>query len=287
MSDFFNDMPEEATAEGEALAEEQLQEFEQTVTADDLAQEDVSSVLEHILTEDEQDTLDDARKRLDQAKLYETIMQNNIFEGINANPRAVLEVQEELKNFAMERLQTLLGMKAPKSAAPAQQVVQTPPQFNDIEVMALRDIAAKLTKNASLAAGEPQQKLKPLQQQAQPPKQAQPLKSAAPKPMVRQRPEVTVTPEDRPALTKKPTEMNREELMERNRLIQNKKRGTSARAMPMPDADQKQMIHMKTNMSGNEGSAIAGLLAKMGKIDMVPVEDVGGGSDSEDINSRM
>lgn len=57
--------------------------------------------------------------------------------------------------------------------------------------------------------------------------------------------------------------------------------------MPMPDADQKQMIHMKNGAGGNEGSAIMGLLSKMGKLDVQTLEDVGNGDGADDVNTRF
>jgi hypothetical protein len=41
----------------------------------------------------------------------ESIIDNARIEGVDANPKAVQNVQKEIKNFIMERLEILLGMR--------------------------------------------------------------------------------------------------------------------------------------------------------------------------------
>jgi hypothetical protein len=96
---------------------------------------------------EEQSLIDNARVRLEQGRLYEMLIKHNLFDGVDAHPEAVSKVQEELKSFIMERLEILLGMKQEKETE-IHQIVNKP-QFNDMEVEALKSIASRLTKGKS------------------------------------------------------------------------------------------------------------------------------------------
>lgn len=102
--------------------------------------------------EDEPDfgasVMESARIRLEQGRLYEMLIKHDLFEGVDAIPEAVAKVQKELKEYIVERLEILLGMRAETQKQQPQQVI-TPPQFNDVEVQALKMVAAQVTKGAS------------------------------------------------------------------------------------------------------------------------------------------
>ena len=72
------------------------------------------SVIEDLLQEEEISVVDNARIRLEQGRLYEMLIKHNLFEGVDAMPQAVAKVQTEIKEFIIERLEILLGMKSEK-----------------------------------------------------------------------------------------------------------------------------------------------------------------------------
>jgi len=115
---------------------------------EDLYEEDFLDELDEI--EEEESVLDNARIRLEQGRLYEMLINHNLFDGVDALPEAIDNVQKEIKNYIMERLEILLGMRSEKQTE-IQQIIQEP-QFNDMEVQALKVVASKLTKGASVSA---------------------------------------------------------------------------------------------------------------------------------------
>jgi len=294
MSDFFNDMPEEADEHGEELIKEQIAEVEAREYIEEESGE-FSQVLTEILTEGEAEILSDAQMRLDQARLYEMLIKHNLFDGVHANKRAIQKVQDEAKNFFLERMEILLGMRQEKQEI---QHVQVDSPFNDVEVQALKDIAAKLTKNASREAD---QQITPVQ----PPKQMglksvtlqqQRPQQTAPKPVVQGQPAKRPVPVQAPSRKVIPTpavnaegeknitrddikKLTPTQLSELNKSVPRQKRGTSSKVQPFLDSDQKEMLYSKNQMQANtEGSAIAALLARTGKLGS-GIETVDSGND--------
>jgi len=88
--------------------------------------------------------LTDARLRLEQGRLYEMIMNHDIFGGVDADPRAMKTVQNQIRRFAKEQMEIMLGMRQPVSDSLG---VDLP--FNSLEVEALRALASAATKGAS------------------------------------------------------------------------------------------------------------------------------------------
>lgn len=105
------------------------------------------------LSNNEMSVIQAAMVQLDQARLYEMFLNHNLFEGVKANPAALKNVEKELKDFILERLQILLGMKQEKKQvdAPPQKVKMELP-FNDIEIDFLKALAFKGTKGESAKA---------------------------------------------------------------------------------------------------------------------------------------
>lgn len=137
--------------------------------------------------EDQQSLMDNARIRLEQGRLYEMLIKHDLFDGVDALPQAVENVQKEMKAFIMERLEILLGMKSEKE--PVQHVTYDS-QFNDLEVQVLRRLASKFSKgmtdNAPTTEPEPSQlntvkkKAKPSGLNSLSSKPKAPLKKATP-----------------------------------------------------------------------------------------------------------
>jgi hypothetical protein len=88
-----------------------------------------------------------ARLRLEQAKLYEMLINHNLFDGVDASDQAIVNVQNELKEYIVYRLKILLGMNPPKQVTAEQIEIELP--FNDIEVDFLKQLAYKGTHGQS------------------------------------------------------------------------------------------------------------------------------------------
>lgn len=111
-----------------------------------------SAEIEDLLDEEESSVIDNARIRLEQGRLYEMLIKHNLFENVDAMPQAVAKVQSEIKEFIIERLEVLLGMKSENQ--PKETHIIKESQFNDMEIQALKMIASKVTKGASEVQSE-------------------------------------------------------------------------------------------------------------------------------------
>ena len=97
-------------------------------------------------TEDDfEDVLSDAHLRLEQGSLYKMIMNQDIFDGEDADPKAIQNVQKEIRKFARERMEVMLGMRQ----EPSQEVAVISSPFNDLEVEVLKRLASKATNGAT------------------------------------------------------------------------------------------------------------------------------------------
>jgi hypothetical protein len=106
----------------------------------------VEEILESIETEEDfSAVLNDANLRIEQGRLYQMIMNHNLFEGMEADEKAIQNVQKEIRKFARERMEIMLGMRQ-EQVAPSS-IVSSP--FNDLEVDILKKIASKATNGAT------------------------------------------------------------------------------------------------------------------------------------------
>ena len=131
----------EAQLNGNSMYEDQDEEFYEDF---------IEEYDEDDMFEQAQSVMDRATVRLEQGKLYNMLIQHSLFEGVDADPQAIANVESEIREFIVERLEVLLGMRAEKETQ-VQQIVQQP-QFNDMEVQALKMMANKVTKGASANA---------------------------------------------------------------------------------------------------------------------------------------
>ena len=83
----------------------------------------------------------EAIKRIEQAKLYESLLKHDFFAPGSARPEIQEKVTDEIRGFILQRLEELLGMQMSVSlpASPAS-------DFNEDEKDALRAVAQRLTK---------------------------------------------------------------------------------------------------------------------------------------------
>lgn len=140
-----------ATQQPEKTEEYDIEELTEQV-ADDEDEEDFTEVLS------------DARLRLEQGKLYEMIMNHGLFDGVDADPRAAKSVQRQIRNFARERMEIMLGIR--QEAVVSTGVMVSSP-FNDLEVQILKKLASAASKGAT----ESEEANQPVEQApAQPPK---------------------------------------------------------------------------------------------------------------------
>lgn len=233
--------------------------------------------------EDFSTVLSDARLRLEQGRLYEMIMNNDLFDGTEADQKAVKHVQRQIRNFAKEQMEIMLGMRQEPSQQQALLAENFP--FNDLEVEALKALASAATKGATQApeaqqfsgaqAQPARQGLKPINLKAPTQRRPmaeiskdiaanrnRPLPSAPQKPVARKKNDAvveqilaeegvsreeleTVFPPNYNPITKPLHQLTEQEMLERNR--QAKQRvGTqvkSAGALPMPTPEQEEMLH--------------------------------------------
>jgi hypothetical protein len=100
--------------------------------------------------EDYTDVLSDARLRLEQGRLYELIMNNDFFSGTGYDPKAIKNVEKEIRNFAKERMEIMLGMRQEAAKEAAFPMDAFP--FNALEVEVLKSLASAATKGATASA---------------------------------------------------------------------------------------------------------------------------------------
>jgi len=117
-----------------------------------LDEEAVSEIQEEhfdVYEEEEDDisvVMADANLRLEMGRLYQMILENDIFAQTNADPRAIKNVQREIRRLVREKLEIMLGIRQDQ---PTQQQTIVSSPFNDMEVSALKMLASKITKGAT------------------------------------------------------------------------------------------------------------------------------------------
>ena len=156
-----------------------LEETEETEEQAEANYYDIDDIEEDILEEIEEQSafdLDDreaaviynARLRLKQAELYELLINHNLFEGVDSDPRAIKNVQDELKEYIVERLEILMGMRKERKSVsiPEEIEVSYESEFNDVEKDFLKQLAYKGTmgKTATGVTERKTQTIKPISQ---------------------------------------------------------------------------------------------------------------------------
>lgn len=152
----FSDMPEEAQtgADGKPVASTryipqptiQSQAVRPGPSLPVIPEPEYEEETEENSEEDFSDVLTDAHLRLEQGSLYKLIMNNNLFEDVDADPKAIQNVQKEIRNFARERMEVMLGMR--KETTQVEHLEIDFP-FNALEVDILKKLAHAATKGAT------------------------------------------------------------------------------------------------------------------------------------------
>lgn len=301
MDGFFNsedaDLAEQQAAEIEAN-EDYSQDQEYAEGEEDFQSETDGSddVLNELMNEDDRVTLESASLRIAQADLYQMLAKHNVFEGVEAPAQVVRQVQKELKEFALERLNILLGISQEKPKFdPSSVQVRLP--FNKMEVDVLKDLAYKASRGqtaeyegedaqAPVAVAKEQPKapprLRPISNASKRELQATVRKTQAPPPQRQperpRRPAPQQAPQQRaqqqpprkkntepPPLQKAPQDMEKEELgahIQQSKGRYQKARSTNARPMVSGDgaltmwATRQEQQRTSMDASGSNFGAI-------------------------------
>lgn len=137
VSKFYTENPPPAIPRPQAPIKQQVQEMQNEEVQVESEEEEI----------DDSEALSDARLRLSQGELYAIIMKHDLFEGVDADPRALKNVQREIRKFAKERMEIMLGMRQEKAAQESAEYVSSP--FNPLEVEILKRLASKATNGAT------------------------------------------------------------------------------------------------------------------------------------------
>lgn len=267
----FNDVPDEVNGQPTPAPSVRLQR-PQTPTppqapAPVVPNPTYEEIVEEAQTEDYEDAMADAHLRLEQGSLYKMIMNHELFEGMDADPKAIQNVQNEMRQFARERMEIMLGMR--QETAKAEFSGEFP--FNALEVQVLKMVASTATKGASENAESyvPEGRaiakkiLRPIGGSTTAKKvpqkaPAKPLSSKPTNPVARSKMDLTIDQiakeegiprelleENLPGVGGKPVhEMTETEIIERNRLATQRrgKQAKSPNAIPMATEQQQEML---------------------------------------------
>jgi len=252
---------------------------------------DLDELTEQVSQDDDDDdfteVLSDARLRLEQGKLYEMVMNHGLFDGVEADPRAAKSVQKQIRKFAKEQMEIMLGMRQEQTLA-NNAIVSSP--FNDLEVTILKKLASAASKGATESEEAQVQTPTPVQAQPQKKKtlnsignkpQAKPQPKSIQKrvePIQRTaKPKLDLPPEFEPdyePLSKPVHKMTAAELAERDRqAAERQKARTSAmpaNRAPYPDYATREMLAMS---QANRATGGAGMSAFNGKLSQLIINN--------------
>lgn len=233
------------------------------------AQQTVEELVEEVSQVDEEDNFEailaDANLRIEQGTLYKMIMNSDLFSQMDVDQRAIHNVQREIRKFAKERMEIMLGMR---QEVAKESMVSSP--FNDLEVSVLKKLASAATKGASEAkeVRKPEpgpslpKKTNTLTQIG--PQKTTPKKAAAPEPKpiankqqpIKRQVKTPATIEDAiksaleegyDPLNKTIGEMTEEEIIQRNKDSAARqalrKAAKSSTSLPTPSVDQMNMMN--------------------------------------------
>jgi hypothetical protein len=97
----------------------------------------------------------EAQARIETANLYQTILNHQLFAEGSARPEIMAKVEGEMKAFALERLEILLGMKNESRQNPVQ--VELP--FSQEEIEMLKTVAGRFLSQKQPSPPTPQIKM--------------------------------------------------------------------------------------------------------------------------------
>lgn len=234
----------------------QVDETIQSVESDYSQQEEANLVV------------NEAIRRIEQAKLYEALLRNSLFDPSTGRPEIIAVVEKEMKGFILSRLEHLLGIKP---AAQESQAVAVDLPFTEEQVSALKALADRmLTKQPAptmQTVSEPT--IKPLASTS-PSAPTAPIRAvsapAARQPQVAQ-PRPAQAPAKAPAAQKRPGRKKSQNVSEFTGQDYSQSAGdpeVAARRLPMPSADQ--MNAMAAVEAQRNQASIGGAMSREGQI---------------------
>jgi hypothetical protein len=141
----------EESPQTEQLEEEYILDEEYLMSSNIKLSPPSKKQIAYELDDQESGVVNQAMIRLEQARLYDMLIKHDFFEGVDVNPIALRNVQNELKSYIVERLEILMGMKSDRK--PLNQKIPTSINielpFNDIEIDFLKQLSYKGTKGES------------------------------------------------------------------------------------------------------------------------------------------
>jgi hypothetical protein len=235
------------------------------------------------LEEDYSAVLNDARLRLEQGRLYEMVMNNDLFQDLDADPKAIRFVQKEIRKFAKERMEIMLGMRQEQQRISGPVEVELP--FNQLEITILKKLASAATKGATEkvdkqatavaapAVAPKKDALTPIGTKKKPaaapvkeaPKQTLPSKPA--KPIARPKVEPVVETQEDPdadyvPINKPLSELTDQEFEERAKQTQarlaKQRKAQAKNVVPQLTYEQEEMLHM--TRAANAAPAVSAIM---------------------------
>ena len=262
----------------------------QKFAAEEYNEEPAEDVEEETSEEDDySEVLTDANLRLELGSLYKMIMKHELFAGVDADPKAIQNVQKAIRKFAREQMEVMLGMR--KETAQVEHL-QIDFPFNQVEVEVLKMLAHKASGGASensdnyvpavtrttqevstvpkrnslnpIGGGTAPKRTPAPVAKKLPSRPAVPVKRSKLDDVIDQVSRETGVPrsllEENQLLSKPVRELTSSELIERDKIV-TKRRGTqvkSQNALPMPSPEQQ--ASMVENMVKTDGSKVGRLV---------------------------
>lgn len=129
----------------------------------------------------------EAIKRIEQAKLYESLLKHDFFAPGSARAEIQNKVTAEIRDFLLERLTVLVGLTAPKQSLPSQVSISLP--WNETQISALTHVADRLIeKHSTSVPTQAQPVVQPFAGQIKNPI-VNVAKAQLPEPMIQQEPQ--------------------------------------------------------------------------------------------------
>lgn len=220
--------------------------------------------------------LKDASLRLEQGNLYKMLLKHDLFDGVEADPRAVQNVQREIRTFIRERLEILVGLRQDPKLQPKTQSLG----FSSEEVMLLKGMLSKvLNKGENRPA--------PLTNPEKPKISAVTVKER-PKTLNKISQTTTTPVEPERKLDKPVKDMTVDELIQYNKKVsatQALRKASPIKKMPMPDAQQMTSFY-SSKIAADPGQSFVGAIMKTMGVQMGHMESVDSGNDDSN-DSRM
>lgn len=226
--------------------------------------------------------LADANLRIEQGTLYKMIMNHNLFEGLEVDARAVDNVTREIRRFAKERMEIMLGMR---QEAVKESIVSSP--FNDLEVTILKRVASAASKGATespdanktaavVKSAPKREGLTPIGNPSKPVQKPVPAVSKAPlatkpqTPIVRAKspvPTKVINEDDYEPLEKPVSKMTEDEIIKRNQEASARQAGKksvkSSSALAQPSFEQEQMLHDSRSLEHMNPAAVSAIITAL------------------------